>query len=471
MIGTVLGVFLARWGTRLFVTYFRALLDVSPDARVLAFTGGIAIVTGLLSGMLPAWQGTRVRPQSAMKSNARGVIEGGKFGLGKALVAAQIALSLVLVVGAGLMVSTFWKLVSLDPGIDPRRVLLVQVDLRNGNYPVDHRLPILREMLEKLRAAPGVASASASAIVPMCGCRSTVNLTIEGVPRNLEGEAIVNLNRVSDGFFETLGTPIVAGRDFNAHDTLGSPQVAIINQTLAKKYFGAMNPIGKHYRYREGNELSGPVEIVGIVKDAKYAALREEIPATVYAAWSQGKNSQLITYFELRSAGGLPSALSAGVKSAIAAVNPSVSFQFRTLQGEIDASLDGERLLAVLSGFFGALADLLATIGLYGVMSYNIARRRNEIGVRMALGAEQARVLRMVLGEVALLIGVGLAIGLCAALATTRLVAGFLYGLRPNDPIVLCLAAAVLAGVALLAGYLPARRASRLDPMAALREE
>jgi putative ABC transport system permease protein len=469
VIGAALGVLLARWGTHLFVAYFKAFLDLQPDTRVLAFTAGVTILTGLLSGLAPAWRGTRVDPQAAMKSNARGSTEGCKFGLGKALVSAQIALSLLLVIGAGLMLSTFWKLISIDPGLAPEHVLLVSLDLRNGNYPQDRRLLILREMLDRLRAIPGVSSASASAIIPMCGCRSTVNLSLEGRPND---EVIVYFNRVSDRFFETLGTPLVAGRDFTAHDTLNSPQVAIINQSLAKKYFGARNPIGKYYRYRENGTLSDPVEIIGVVKDAQYGGLRGDIPPTAYAAWSQGGGSSgLITYFQLLSAAEPPTTLTAGVRSAIAAINPNVSFQFSTLQGRIDDSLDSERLLATLSGFFGALALLLATIGLYGVMSYNVARRRNEIGIRMALGAEQARVLRMILGEVALLVGTGLLVGLGAALATTRLVASLLYGLRPNDPVIFAVAAAVLAGVAFVAGYLPARRASCVDPMATLRDE
>jgi putative ABC transport system permease protein len=475
IIGAAVGVLLARWGTHLFVANFGAFLDLRPDARVLAFTVGVTILTGLLGGLAPAWRGTRVDPQAAMKSNARVSTEGGKFGLGKALVTLQISLALLLVVGAGLMLSTFRKLISIDPGLEPEHVLLVSVDLRNANYPQDRRLLILREMLEKLRSVPGALSASASAIVPMCGCTSTVNLSLEGRSGD---EVIVNsFNRVSDRFFETLGIPLIAGRDFTARNTLDSPRVAIINQSLAKNYFGATNPIGKYYRYRENGRLTDPVEIIGVVKDAKYGGLRGDFPATAYAAWSQGGgNGGLVTYFELRyfqlhSAAGPPTALTAGVRSAIAAVDPNVSFQFSTLQGLIDDSLDSERLLATLSSFFGALALLLATMGLYGVMSYNVARRRNEIGIRMALGAEQSRVMRMVLGEMALVVGVGLLLGLCAALAATKLVASFLYGLQPNDPGIFAFATAVLAGVAFVAGYLPARRASRQDPMTALREE
>ncbi|MGH9667138.1 MAG: FtsX-like permease family protein, partial [Bryobacteraceae bacterium] len=303
-------------------------------------------------------------------------------------------------------------------------------------------------------------------------------LLMEGYTPKSRRDATVSVNAVSDRYFETLGTPLLAGRDFNTHDTAASPQVAIVSQSMAQKYFGPMNPLGCYYRTRKGDKLSGPVEIVGVVKDAKYGSLRDEVSPFTFIPWSQAEapgpgqagTPGPLTSFALR-ANGAPTALIASVKSAIGAVNPRVSMQFTTLADKVDESLERERLLAALSGFFGALALLLAMIGLYGVMSYNVARRRNEIGIRMALGAEQARVLRMVLGEIALLIGIGLAAGLGIALATTRFVANFLYGLTPNDPLTLFLAAAVLAGVAFAAGYFPARRASRLDPMTALREE
>jgi ABC-type antimicrobial peptide transport system permease subunit len=240
---------------------------------------------------------------------------------------------------------------------------------------------------------------------------------------------------------------------------------------MAKKFFAGQSPIGKHYHEDYMDKPGDPVEIVGVVKDAKYASLREEILPSAYVAAMQNAKPFTSKNFEIRVASGSPAAAIPAVKSAIAEVNRDVSVQFKTLALQVDESLARERLLATLSGFFGGLALLLAMIGLYGVMSYNVARRRNEIGIRMALGAEQSRVLRMVLREVSILIGIGLAIGLGAAVATTRFVESFLYGMKPNDPWTLSLAAAVLALVAALAGFLPARRASRLDPMTALRDE
>ncbi len=474
--GAALGVLFAQWGTRLLVGLLssgwnKVYLDLSIDFRVLAFTAGVAILTGLLFGLAPAWRGTRVDPQSAMRANARGMIEGAKFGLGKALVVMQVALSLILVVGAGLMLATFFRLETLDPGFEREHVLLAGVDLRNGHYPPTRRGAVFGEMLEHLRALPGIRSASASAATPIDNSIEVHDLQIEGyTPKSKEGTAVY-FNQVSDRFFETLGTDLVAGRDFNAHDTPESPKVAIVNQTMAQKFFAGQNPIGKRYREERGDKPGALVEIVGMVKDAKYVALREQIPPTAYVAASQDAEPGESTTFELRVAGGTPTAVISAVKSSIAEVNRDVSLQFKTFTLQVEESLARERLLATLSGFFGGLALVLAMIGLYGVMSYNVTRRRNEIGIRIALGAEPGRVLRMVMGEVALLIGVGLAVGLGTALATTRLVAGFLYGLRPNDPLTLSLAVALLAGVAGLAGYLQARRASRLEPLIALREE
>ncbi|HTB09929.1 MAG TPA: ABC transporter permease [Bryobacteraceae bacterium] len=471
--GAALGIFFAQWGARLLVRFLsttndRVSLDLTIDLRVLAFTAGVAILTGLLFGLAPAWKGTRVDPQSAMKANARGVIEGSRFGLGKALVVAQVALSLLLVVGAGLMLSTFFKLETLDTGFNRDRILLASVDLRN--YPKIRVGAVLQEMLDRLRALPGVRSASASSLTPISGWRWSTYVRIEGYTPKSREDSNVWFNSVTGGFFETLGTGFLAGRDFNAHDTLKSPPVAIVNETLAKRFFAGENPIGKRYRTEDGNKLSDPVEIIGVVKDAKYRSLRDEIPPTAYLPSTQGAFFQQQATLEVRTAGA-PTAQIPGVKSAIAEINRDISVRFTTLSTQIDESLTRERLLATLSGFFGTLALLLAIIGLYGVMSYNVARRRNEIGIRMALGAEQSRVLRMVLREVAILIGVGLAIGLAAALATTRLLESFLYGIKSTDPLTLSAAAAVLALVAATAGYVPARRASRQDPMAALREE
>jgi putative ABC transport system permease protein len=469
-IGSGLGILLAQWGGRLLVRFLDASLDLTLDVPVLGFTASVALLTGIGFGIAPAWQSTRVDPQSALKAGGRGLTEGARFGLGKLLVIVQVALSLVLLVGAGLMLSTFWKLISLDAGFLRDPVLLVTVNLRDGNYPRERWSSVYREMLDRLRSIPGLHSASLSSITPVCHCRWPGEVVVEGFTPKSRDDAMASFNNVSDRYFETLGTRIVVGRDFNSLDTSTSARVAIVSESMAQKYFGPVNPVGRRFRVLDG-KLGDPVEIVGVVKDAKYGTLRDEPSPYAFIPWSQGGTAGPLTSFELRVSGGAPTALIPRAKSAIARVNRDVSMEFETLAGKVDSSIEREKLLATLSVFFGALALGLAIIGLYGVMSHNVARRRNEIGIRMALGAEEFRVLRMVLGEVVVLIGIGMAIGLAGALAAARLVSSFLYGLQPNDRWTLASAAALLAGTALIAGYLPARRASSVNPIEALRDE
>jgi predicted permease len=460
--GAVLGFAFAQGGARVLVGFLSTSrnaisLDLSIDGRVLALTAAAGIFTGLLFGLAPAWRGTRVQPQTAMKASTRGVIEGARFGLGKALVMLQVALSFVLVVGAGLLLSTFRKLSTEDAGFNRQNVLLTRVDIRNANYPLDQRADVYRRMLSRVREIPGVRSASISGLTPISNSSWTETVLIDGVTGNSA------YNSVSSGYFETMGTPLILGRDFTEYDTPQSNPVAIVNETFATRFFGSRNPVGKTYRWKP---LSAPIEILGVAKDSKYYSLREPVPPTFFALESQ-LPPRFFAVIEIRATSNMIPA----VKAAMEEVNRDISLQFTTFATQVNESLAREKMLATLSGFFGGLALLLAALGLYGVMSYNIERRRNEIGIRMALGAEQSRVLRMVLGEVGILVVMGLAMGFAAALATTRLIQAFLYGLTPNDPWVLGSAGMVLAAAAIFAGYLPARRASRLDPMTALREE
>jgi putative ABC transport system permease protein len=473
--GAVLGVLFAEWASRMLVRFLdtsnsTVVLDLSIDIRVLAFTMEVAVATGMLFGLAPAWQGVHVAPHSAMKANARGVVESqARFGLGKMLVMVQVALSLVLLVGAGLMLKTFAKLATLDTGFDKNQVLLIRVDPRYASVPLDRRLPLYQELQQRLGAIPGVRSASFADITPVSGSDSNQIVHVEGYVPKSRKDMVVWINSISPGFFASMETPFIAGRDFNEHDTLHAPLVAVINESMARKFFGSpLSAVGKTFR-NGWNEISGPIQIIGVVKDTKYTSLRAEGEAIAYYPLSQLPPMRWAN-FVLR-ANGPAASLIPGVKAAVDEVNHDITLQFRTLALQVDESLGRERLLATLSGFFGALALALAVIGLYGVMSYNVARRRNEIGIRMALGAEQARVLRMVLGEVAILIVAGLALGLAAAVSSTRLLASFLYRLEPNDPTTLVTACVVLAVSAVVAGLLPARRAAKLDPMTALREE
>jgi predicted permease len=477
LVGAVLGAIFARWGAALIVRLIssdrtRVFLDLTPDPRVLAFTIAATVLTGLLFGLAPAWRGTRVSPQFAMKENSRAATQSrSAFGLSNALVIIQVALSLILVACAGLLVGTFRKLETLDPGFDRNHVLLMTVDVRNAKYPKERRAAIYRDMIDRLRAAPGIRSASTSSIFPLSGGAWRNEIHIDGYTPANSRDMEIYFNQVSAGYFETTGTPMLTGRVFNDRDTPASPRVAVVNQSFAAKFFGSSNAVGKTCRQLDGaSKLGPPIEIVGVVADSKYRDLREATGPVLYYAVSQDHGLWDNTNFELRAVGAATDIIPA-VKSVIAEFNPNIVVSFKTLTARIDESLVRERLLATLSGFFGALALLLSAIGLYGVMSYRVARRRNEIGIRMALGAEQRRILAMVLRDVAVLLLFGLAAGIGAALFATRLVANFLYGVTARDPAILTIASVVLAMVAAAAGYLPARRAARLDPMTALREE
>jgi predicted permease len=472
--GAILGVLFAHWASRMLLQFLstgnsNVVLDLSVDMRVLAFTTAVAVATGILFGLAPAWMGTRVDPHPAMKANARGAVESrAGFSLGKMLVASQVALSLVLLIGAGLMLKTFAKLAALETGFDKSQVLLIRVDPRYASVPPDRRLPLYQELQRRLTAVPGVRSASFADITPVSGSFSSQVVHVDGYMAKSREESVVWTNSISPGFFATMETPFIAGRDFDAHETLQTPLVAVVNESMANRFFGSpRDVVGK--TFRQGNEIGSPIRIVGVVKDAKYRSLRAEGEAIAYYPLSQLPPMRWANF--LLRANGPAASLVPGVKAAVDEVNHGITLQFQTLSVQIDESLGRERLLATLIGFFGALALALAVIGIYGVMSYNVARRRNEIGIRMALGAEQPRVLRMVLRELAILLAAGLALGLAVAVFATRLLAGFLYRLEPNDPATLVTACVVLAVSAILAGLLPARRAANLDPMTALREE
>ncbi|HEV8144733.1 MAG TPA: ABC transporter permease, partial [Bryobacteraceae bacterium] len=461
--GAALGVAFAQWGSRLLVTFISTsdspvYLDLTPDLRVLAFTIGVALLTGLLFGLAPAWRGTRVQPQIAMKENARGLVEGrSRFSAGKLLVMAQVALSLVLLTAAGLLLGSFRKLATMSTGFETENVLIANVDLTNAKYPKERVLPAFLEMLERLRALPGVRSASASALTPMSGSSWNEELKIDGFTPKSPDDGVAWFNRVTPEYFATLRTPLLAGRDFSSRDLEGAPRVAIVNQTMAKHFFGAANPVGRIFR-TEDVKAGPPTEIVGMVADTKYNSMRKDFEPVVYVPVSQAdplSAQNIHMSFTIRGAAATD--LAGGAREAITAVNRAVSIEFRVFSTQVAESLNRDRLLATLSGFFGGLGLLLATIGLYGVMSYNVARRRGEIGIRMALGAGAPRVLGMVLGEVTLLVAIGLAVGFAAAVASTRVLESqkFLYGLTARDPWTLGIAVIVLAAVALFAGYLP----------------
>jgi predicted permease len=379
----------------------------------------------------------------------------------------QVALSLVLVVGALLFVRSLRNLMTLDAGFRQDGILTVGVDLRGAHIPEGSRRAALDEVTERLRQLPGVDAGAAVFIAPVSGSFWNNSVVIDGQARKEN----VNFNSVSSGYFRTMATPIMAGRDFDARDNVSSGKVAIVTQEFARKFFDGGNPVGRMFQVETGRGVDSPVyEIVGLVKDVKYGDLREEFSPIAFLAATQEAKPDPDMQMVLRSGAPL-SSLTSEVAAAIAAMYPAGIVQFRTLNSLVENSLMRERLMATLSGFFGLLAGGLATIGLYGVMAYMVQRRRNEIGIRLALGAERRDVIAMIMREAALLVAAGVIVGGVAAVGAAHWASAMLFGLTPRDPMTFIMAIGALTAVAIVASYLPARRASRLEPTAALREE
>jgi len=472
--GAAAGLLVAVWGSALLVRFLARAgselqLDTSPDWRVLAFTMAVAVLTGILFGLAPALRGTRVSPHNALKEHARGLAGGGS-GLGRALVAAQIALSLVLLVGAGLFLSTFRNLLETDLGFNPRHVLLIEADMLQSHIPPQGRPGIYREIVDRLRAIPGVTAASSSVVTPIGQGQWDGQVTPEGYAPKRPEDTEVYFNRVSPGYFATMRQPLLLGRDFNAHDDTAAPRVMIITESAARRFFALANPIGQIIHAEMPRGYPAAYQVVGVVKDAKYASVDEGVTLTVYFAAAQDMAAFPGVTFEIHSEQPVETIIPAA-RTAIGKVNRGISLEFRNFETQVSDSLLQPRMVAMLSTFFGGLALLLAMIGLYGVTAYGVARRQSEIGIRMALGAQPGAVVWLVLREMAMMLAIGTLLGLSATLAAGKLVASLLYGVKPYDTGVLGIAAVVLAIATGIAAYVPARRAARLDPMAALREE
>jgi predicted permease len=446
-------------------------LDLALNWRLLAFTALVASVTVALCGLYPAWRATRVSAQSTMKAQARGVVEGhNRFHLGKSLVVAQVALSLVLIVSAGFLVRTLNNLSRLDPGFRAEGVLLASIDLRRANVPAAAAANERRQILERLRLTPGVMSASSSELTPISGSYWNEELVIDGFTPKSEMDAVSWFNEVSDGYFATMGTRLLAGRDFAATDVPASPLVVIVNDAWARRFLGNRAPLGKQFQIRDNRSLKGPYTIVGLVENSKYVALRDTAVAIAYLPSSQNAQASSRYVAQARARGPATSIIAA-VRQALNDVNPRIIVDFDTMSGQLATSLQRETMLATLSRVFGSVALALAVLGLYGVMSYSVARRRQELGVRIALGAVRGRVVRLVLSEVGLVVLLGLVIGAIGARLASTQVAPFLYGTAPADLGVYAGGAFVLAAVAFIAGLIPAWRAARVDPIEALREQ
>ena len=474
ILGTALGVALAQVLSRALIAFLSTennpvFVGLALDLRMLGFTAAMAIGTCLLFGLLPALRATRIAPAAAMRAGGRGTTAGReRYGLRRALVTAQVALSLVLLVGALLFVRSLQKLLDVQPGFRPEGVVAVNIDISQGKYPKERRPTVFGDLLEKLRAQPGVVAAAEIGMTPISGSGWNESVRPDastGDPKNSF------FNRYGPGYLKTMGTSLLAGRDFDARDRVGAPKVAVANEAFAKRFFEGHNPVGHTFRVEgEAGKPDRIYQIVGLVRNTKYYELREEFIPIAFLPMAQDENPGNDMTLVVRTAG-RPQDTIRTLKSSVAAVNPGFVLEFHVMTVQIEESLLRDRLMAVLAGAFGLLASVLAAIGLYGVIAYMVARRQNEIGVRMALGADRASVVRLVLREAMMLLAAGLVIGVGLALWAGRAAATLLFGLKPNDAATFVVASVLLAVVAAAAGYVPARRASGMDPMDALRVE
>jgi predicted permease len=487
-LGGLLGLFFTYWGTRLLLPLlsqgeFPLHLDLNPDNRVLGFTAAVAALTGLSFGLAPAFWATRIDLQATLKNDSQG--QGGRgahLTFGQVFIIAQVALSLMLLVGAGLFVRSLQKLKQVDAGFARENVLVLRLEPVGSNNKTRGwpRLNALyHELVRRVETLPGVRQASLVGYSPISrrewavmGQDADLNqvVYVQGYAPQAGEEMRVHWMQVYPNSFATLGIPLVVGRDFTGQDDRESQKVAVINESMASHFFGKENPLGR--RFGTGNpERSGEIEIIGVVKDAKYKSLREGDRPMFYLSFKQASTGFGQMTLIVRTTGD-PMPLAAAVQREARALDPVMPmFEVETLETQIAASLTQERLVATLSSVFGLLALFLSCLGLYGILSYAVARRTNEIGIRMALGAERRDVLWLVLRGALRLTLIGAALGIPAALAAAQLVSSQLFGISAADPLTICLATLALLAVAVVASYLPARRATRVDPLVALRYE
>ncbi|HSS97039.1 MAG TPA: ABC transporter permease [Terriglobales bacterium] len=468
LIGTTLGIGLAQILSRALVWVLSngnddVALHTSTDWRVLLFAALIATLTCVIFGIAPAFRSMRAQPANAIKSGS-GSLTGSRerFSLQRLMVVMQISVSLVLLVGAILFVRSFRSLMTLDPGMREQGITRVFVGFADAHISPNHFEEFKQQLLDEVRSVPGVLNAASTTRVPLLGGSWTLGVHMGAM------EDSSRFTWVSPGYFKTMAIPLRTGRDFNENDTANSTPVAVVNQTFVRKFVAGGNPIGQTFRSLEEPGYPPTVfEIVGIIPDTKYNDIRDDVPPMTFVPAAQYTArrpwTQLMIYSETDPEN--------AIKQKIASLHPEVVMQFSNFQQDIQGGLVRERLLAMLSGFFGFLAALLAMVGLYGLIAYIVARRIREIGIRVALGADRARIVAMVMHEAARLLLIGLAVGTGLVLIAGRGAASLLFGLKPHDPVTLLGSIGLLAAIAALASFVPARRAAKIDPMVALRYE
>ncbi len=470
--GGVAGLTFAFWIDRALISFLPVgisalTISPTPDWRVLAFAFGISLLTGVAFGLVPALQSTRVNLAPTLKDSVGSIAVGGSVGLRKALVAAQVSLSLILLIGAGLFIRSLRNLKDLDPGFRTKNLLTFAVDPTANGYPRERSLQFYRRLKEDLDSIPGVESASLAVVPVLQGDGWDSSVSVENF-RPKPGESIdPHLNFIFPDYFRTLDVPLLEGRDFRMTDSANAPKVAIVNEKFAKAYFGD-HALGRHLGMGGDPGTKLDIEIIGVVRDSKYESMRDQMPLELFTPYLQRiyTNSMAAYVRTTRD----PEQMFSIVRQVVNRIDPNVPlYRAKTMEKQLDNSLITERMVASLSSAFGLLATLLAAIGLYGVMAYTVARRTREIGVRVALGAARTDVIWLVMKDALLLVMIGIGVALPLAGALTRLVKAQLYGITPIDPLSLTSAAAIIFSVALIAAYVPARRAATIDPLRALR--
>jgi predicted permease len=489
-LGAVAGLAVAFWADKLLMAAYLGgdatglKLSTTPDLRILLFTLAVTVVTGLFFGLAPAIQSTKPNVGPTLKDQAGSVVSGGNAILRKSLVIAQVTLSLLLLIGAGLFVKSLNNIRELGPGFPVQRLIGFEVDPSLSGYKTERARAFYSRLTENIAAIPGVQSVGLANMRILEGNEWDNSVTVEGYTPAQQGDhPYAYMNMIGPDYFKTLGVPIVAGRDFNLSDTeqvrhwpqeTGDEQWTaakiMINETFAKKYFGGQNAVGRHIGFGSDPGTKTDMEIIGVVKDIRYTSIRDEIPQQAYVPYFARQHLGQMTVY-VRTATD-PNSLFPILRAKVRELDSNIPvYAMRTTEEQIDNLLTTERLIASLSAVFGFLATLLAVIGLYGVMAYTVSRRTREIGIRMALGAAQGNVIWMVMREVLILVGIGVTVGVPAAWGLAKLVESQLFGLKGRDPATMILAALGLGLIATLAGYIPALRASRVDPLHALRYE
>jgi predicted permease len=488
VLGGITGLAIAFWADRALMKIYLPSdsggmnISSAPDLRILLFNLAVTLLTGIIFGLVPALQTTKPNIAGTLKDQAGAVVGGGgNHRLRKGLVVVQVTLSLLLLVGAGLFVRSLANLRNLGPGFSPERLVAFQIDPSLNGFTPERLRIFYPQLSDALSSIPGVRSVGLASMRILEDNEWDSGMSVEGfTPAKPDEHAQPYMNAIGPNYFATLGVPIIEGRDFTINDRHivkhgpeewnWAPNTVMINEKFAQKYFAGRNPIGLHLGFGTDPGTPTDMEVIGVVKDFKYTSIRDEIPVQAYIPYLGDRFLGGMTIY-VRTTGDANQLMST-VRSTVRAMDPDVPiYAMRTTEVTINESLSTERMIASLSAVFGFLATLLAVIGLYGVMAYTVAQRTREVGIRIALGAARGKVIWLVMREVLLLVAIGVIAGVTASVALTRVVQSQLFGLTPHDPLTLGLATAVLAVVACAAGYIPALRASRLDPMVALRYE